>query len=102
MTKRFFALRFFAGLYVLCGALLVLAPILLLIFWTNVKTPEVRRLLNTPVALLTAISILVACAIVGISWMAFGQLLQVFMQIEENTRKDQDVQGPRRANFISP
>ncbi len=68
MTKRFFALRFFAGLYVLSGALLVLAPILLLIFWTNVETPEVRRLLNTPVALLTAISIVVACAIVGISW----------------------------------
>lgn len=95
MTKRFHTLRFFAGVHIVCGALLIASAlcILFVIFGTDTASPEIRTLLNTPVALFSAIVLVIVLVMAGVGWIAFGQLLQVFMQIEENTRRDEDAVG---------
>jgi hypothetical protein len=83
---RFGALRLVAGFQVVSGALLVIAAIyiILVIFGADVATPQLHEMLNTPIGLLTAIALF----LVGLGWIAFGELIQVIMQIEINTRKD--------------
>lgn len=83
---RFGALRLVVGLQIAFGSLFIIGAvyIVLVVLGSDIASPPIRELLATPIGLVTAIALLV----VGVTWIAFAQLIQVVMQIEVNTRKE--------------
>ena len=83
---RFVALRIVVGLQILCGSLLVICSVFmfLAVAGGELGSPELRNALNSPLGILVMASIFFT----GITWIAFAQLIQVVLRIEENTRKE--------------
>jgi hypothetical protein len=83
---RFGALRFIVGLQVLCGSLLVVCSfvMVLAVAGGELGMPELRKFLGSPLG----VGLTIAVFLIGITWIAFAQLIQVILQIEVNTRKE--------------
>lgn len=83
---KFSALRLFAGIYVIIGGLLMVGALLTLLAIAGVITDLDNRI----AVLLTGFSgvaVVVGLFMMGLTSIAYGQFIQVVIQIEENTRK---------------
>jgi len=77
----------------LCGLAFALGAVYLmsLSLGANVGTPELRTLFaTTPIAEIAGIAVSLLMLIIGLSAIAFGELIEVVLEIEANTRKPKD------------
>jgi hypothetical protein len=90
---RFPILRLIVAVLALCGLAFALGAVYLmsLSLGANVGTPELRTLFaTTPIAEIAGIAVSLLMLIIGLSAIAFGELIEVVLEIEANTRKPKD------------
>jgi sulfite exporter TauE/SafE len=90
---RFPILRIIVAVQALCGLAFVLGAVYLMSMslGADVGAPELRTLFaTTPIAEIAGITVSVLMLIIGLSAIAFGELIEVVLEIEKNTRKAKD------------
>jgi len=87
MERKFKTLRLFAVIQIIVGALLLVAAAIALLVLVGVKSTLDDRVASFIASAYGVIAI-VGLVMAGIASIAYGQFLQVVMQIEENTRKE--------------
>jgi hypothetical protein len=86
-ATKFRTLRLFAAIHIAFGVLLILAGIFVVLVMAGVAS-NVDDKLASLLAGAFGIGLTIGLVMAGIAWIAYGQFLQVVMQIEENTRKE--------------
>jgi len=84
MRRRFWAVRLVAGITTAIGSLILLCSLIVLLLALGILPGNNvdSRLASTGLGALVSFGLFLA----GVLWVAQGQLLEVFLQIEENTR----------------
>ena len=90
---RFPILRIIVVVQALCGLAFVVGAVYLMSMslGADVVTPELRTLFaTTPIAEIVGVAVSLLMLIIGLSAIAFGELIEVVLEIEANTRKPKD------------
>ena len=90
---RFPILRIIVVVQALCGLAFVVsaAYLMSMSLGADVGTGELRTLFTTtPIAQIVGVAVSLLMLIIGLSAIAFGELIEVVLEIEANTRKPKD------------